>query len=376
MIIFGTRPEAIKLAPIVRALGESRHLNPIPVVTGQHRRMLDQVLELFDIAPEYDLNIHRPGQNLSEVLARSLDGLEPILRERRPDVVLVQGDTSTTLAGALAAFYHRLPLVHVEAGLRTGNPESPFPEEMNRRLVRQLASLHLAPTPNNVANLKAEGVSPDRIVCTGNTVIDALWYAIDLRRGYGDESLEDLDNDPRRVVLVTVHRRESWGVAMRGIGRAITRLASDPDLLVVIPLHPNPVVHDGIVPEVRHMPNVRVVEPLPYGSFARLLDRADLVLTDSGGIQEEAPSRGKPVLVLRDTTERPEAVEAGTVTLVGTNEEEILQHARQILDQPTVYQRMARAVNPYGDGRAAARSLQAISWLFKLASRPDDFVPA
>jgi UDP-N-acetylglucosamine 2-epimerase (non-hydrolysing) len=309
------------------------------------------------------------------VTVRALSGLDETMSRLRPEMVLVQGDTTTTFAGALAAFYQDIPVGHIEAGLRTGNRRSPFPEEINRRLTTQLSSLHLAPTASNVANLLAEGIDTEKVFCTGNTVIDALDHAVGLRVGYGDAALENLDGDGRRVILVTVHRRESWGTAMEGIGRALAAIAEDPGVVLVVPIHRNPVVREAILPAVSGRENVVVCEPLAYGSFARLIDRADLVLTDSGGIQEEAPSRGKPVLVLRDTTERPEAVEAGTVEIVGTDETVIVERARRLLADPEAYARMARAVNPYGDGRAAERTLGALRWHFGEAGRPDDFDP-
>jgi UDP-N-acetylglucosamine 2-epimerase (non-hydrolysing) len=374
MTVFGTRPEAIKLAPVIMALQRSPHVESLVTVTAQHREMLDQVLDLFEIVPDYDLGIQRPGQTLTGITVRALEGLDSILADSI-DLVVVQGDTTTTFAAALMAFYHHIPVAHVEAGLRTGNPESPFPEEINRRLTTQLSSLHLAPTPRNVTNLRSEGVPAERIVCTGNTVIDALNHVIAMKPDYGNPSLDRLNHDKRRVVLVTVHRRESWGDSMDGIGRALARLAADPTLLLVVPLHRNPVVRASIVPSLEGLENVLVIEPLPYGAFARLIDRCDLVLTDSGGIQEEAPSRGKPVLVLRDVTERPEGVEAGTVALVGTDEDHIVAMVRSLLSDRAEYRRMARTANPYGDGRAATRTIDSILWFFGLSGRPDDFQP-
>lgn len=374
MTIFGTRPEAIKFAPVVLALKADPLFEPIVAVTAQHREMLDQVMDLFGIVADVDLDIQRDRQTLAGVTVRALGGLDQAIADSRPDMVLVQGDTSTTFAGALASFYRGVPVTHIEAGLRTGNPRSPFPEEINRRLTTQLTALHLAPTPSNVANLLREGVDPSTVICTGNTVIDALDHAVSLKVGYGEPALESLDDDRRRVVLVTVHRRESWGSAMDGIGRALARLAAEPDVLLVIPIHRNPVVRESILPAVEGLDNVVVCEPLAYGSFARLIDRADLILTDSGGIQEEAPSRGKPVLVLRDTTERPEAVEAGTVAVVGTDEDIIVSRARELLNDPDAYGRMARAINPYGDGRAAARTIDAIRWHFGAGTRPGEFM--
>jgi UDP-N-acetylglucosamine 2-epimerase (non-hydrolysing) len=373
MTVFGTRPEAIKLAPVLLALRDRPGFRSVVAVTGQHREMLDQVLDLFGIRPDHDLGIQRDEQTLTGITLRALEGLDSILGAGGVDLVLVQGDTTTTFAASLAAFYHRIPVVHVEAGLRTGDAASPFPEEINRRLTTQLSSLHLAPTGRNVANLLSDGVPEDAIVCTGNTVIDALQHAVALQVPFDDTELAGVESDPRRLVLVTVHRRESWGPTMDGIGRALARLAADSELLLVIPIHRNPVVRRSILPAVEGLRNVRVVEPLPYGTFARLLSCADVVLTDSGGIQEEAPSLGKPVLVLRDTTERPEAVEAGTVALVGTDEDRIVQAGQRLLSDPDAYQRMAQAVNPYGDGRAAARTVAALAWFVEQGPRPEEF---
>ena len=376
MVVFGTRPEAIKVAPVIQALAKAAWSEPVVAVTAQHRRILDQVLELFDIRPDHDLDIIQPGQTLTDITVGGLHGLGPALAEADPDLVMVQGDTTTTFAGALAAFYQKVPVAHLEAGLRTGNVLSPYPEEMNRRLTSQLASLHLAPTPASRANLLAEGVNPASVVVTGNTVIDALHWTVGRRVPYSDPALASLDDDPRRVLLVTAHRRESWGQPMAAIGAALAALArTEPDLLIVLPIHPNPVVRETILPAVADQPNVRVVEPLAYGEFARLLHRAALVLTDSGGVQEEAPSLGKPVLVMRDTTERPEAVAAGTARLVGTDRDAIVANVRRLLHDPAAYTRMATAVNPYGDGRAAERTCQALARFLGLDAAVEEFVP-
>jgi UDP-N-acetylglucosamine 2-epimerase (non-hydrolysing) len=374
MVIFGTRPEAIKLAPVVLALEESPLFHPVVVVTGQHREMLAQVLDLFAIEPDHDLGILEPRQTLTSITTRALTGLEPLFDLERPDAVLVQGDTTTTFAGALAAFYRQVPVFHVEAGLRTCDLASPFPEEGNRQLTTRLASLHLAPTLGNKANLVAENVDPSQIVVTGNTVVDALLQAVHLSGDYGDPALADLDSDPRRVILVTAHRRESWGDGHAAVGRALAEIArTEPDALVVFPIHRNPVVREAVVPLLDGLENVRVVEPLAYGGLVRLMRRADLILTDSGGIQEEGPSLGKPVLVLRDTTERPEAVAAGTVRLVGTEETAIVGATRTLLHDENEYTAMANAVNPYGDGRAAERTLGAMAHFFGLGERPKEF---
>jgi len=376
MAIFGTRPEAIKVAPVLKLLERSRSFRPVTVVTGQHREMLDQVLDLFSIVPDHDLGILEPRQTLTAVTTRALEGLAPLMESERPDVVLVQGDTTTTFAGALAAFYHQVPVVHLEAGLRTGNPYSPFPEEVNRRLTSELTSLHLAPTLGNKANLVAENVDPARIVVTGNTVVDALHQAARLNGDYADPALDRLDDDRRRVVLVTAHRRESWGAPLAAVGSALAEIArSDPDLLVVFPIHRNPAVRETILLAVAGLPNVLVVEPLSYAGFVRLMNRAHVILTDSGGIQEEGPCLGKPVLVMRDTTERPEAVAAGSVELVGTDTARIVSAVRRLLDDELAYRQMATAVNPYGDGRAAERAVAALAHLFGLGPLPEEFSP-
>ena len=376
MVIFGTRPEASKVAPVIAELERSPHFEPIVVVTGQHREMLAQVLDLFGIVPHHDLDLCAPGQTLTSVTTGALNGLTPLLEAERPDAVVVQGDTTTTFVGGLAAFYQQIPVVHLEAGLRTGNPYSPFPEEVNRALTTRLATLHLAPTEGNKQNLLVENIEPENIIVTGNTVVDALLRAAELPGGYGDPALEDLDADPRRVVMVTAHRRESWGEGHAGIGRAIAEIArTEPDVQIVFPIHRNPVVRETILPALDGLDNVRVVEPLGYRGLVQLMQRAELIVTDSGGIQEEGPSLGKPVLVMRDTTERPEAVTAGTVRLVGTDELQIVGAIRTVLHDPVQYAAMANAVNPYGDGRAAERTVAALAHLFELGPRPDEFRP-
>jgi UDP-N-acetylglucosamine 2-epimerase (non-hydrolysing) len=376
MAIFGTRPEAIKVAPVIAALESSSDFEPVIVVTGQHREMLQQVLDLFRIEPHHDLDLCAPGQTLTSISTKALTGLEPLLAAERPDAVLVQGDTSTTFIGALAAFYQQIPVFHLEAGLRTNDLYSPYPEEANRQLTSRIAALHLAPTLGNKTNLVAEGIDPAGIVVTGNTVVDALLQAVKLSHDYGDPELADLDADPRRVILVTAHRRESWGEGHAAIARAIAEIATtEPDVLVVFPIHRNPIVRDAIVPVVGHLPNVRIVEPLEYSGLVKLMQRAHIILTDSGGIQEEGPSLGKPVLVLRDTTERPEAVVAGTVRLVGTEEANIVGATRTLLHDEREYRAMANAVNPYGDGRAAERTLSAMAEFFGIGERTDEFTP-
>jgi UDP-N-acetylglucosamine 2-epimerase (non-hydrolysing) len=376
MMVYGTRPEAIKMAPLIQAFRASVDFTPLVTVTGQHRSMLDQVNEVFGVTPDVDLDIHRPGQSLSDITTHSLRGIDKVLQEHRPDAVVVQGDTTTSFAVALAAGYARIPLMHLEAGLRTNNRSSPFPEEINRRLTTQLTTLHLAPTHHNRANLLSENVAAEDIVVTGNTVIDALTWAVARRTPYGSAALEDLDADDRPVLLVTAHRRESWGPRMEGLGRALARIATAyPDLLIVFPIHLNPLVRRAVLPAVAGLRNVLVTEPLPYAAFCRLMARAWLILTDSGGVQEEGPSLGKPVLVFRDTTERPEAAAAGTVAVVGTGEENVVEAVQHLYDNPSAYRRMAMAVNPYGDGQAAGRCVAAIAHHFGRGPRPVEFGP-
>jgi UDP-N-acetylglucosamine 2-epimerase (non-hydrolysing) len=374
MVIYGTRPEAVKVAPLIRALEASPMFTPLVAVTAQHRSMLDQVNEVFDIKPEFDLDIHRPGQTLTAITTRALHGVQEMLAEQRPDAVVVQGDTTTVFAAALAAFYEQIPVVHLEAGLRTGNPYSPYPEEINRRLATRLTALHLAPTATSKANLLTENVDPATVVVTGNTVIDALLWAVGRQFDYGEPVLADLDASAAPVLLVTAHRRESWGTPLRDVGCALARIADQHrDLRIVFPIHRNPAVRDAILPAIGHLPNVTVTEPLPYGGFARLMNRATVILTDSGGVQEEGPSLGKPVLVMRDTTERPEAVLAGTVRLVGTDPDLIVRSVGRLLTDPAAYTAMANAVNPYGDGRAAGRAVAALAHHFGLGPPPDEF---
>jgi UDP-N-acetylglucosamine 2-epimerase (non-hydrolysing) len=374
MVVYGTRPEAVKVAPLIQALAQSPMFTPLVAVTAQHRTMLDQVNEVFDIKPEFDLNIHRPGQTLTALTTRALHGVQEVLADQRPDAVVVQGDTTTVFAAALAAFYEQIPVVHLEAGLRSGNPYSPYPEEINRRLATRLTALHLAPTASSKSNLLAENVEPGKVVVTGNTVIDALLWAVEREFDYGDPALADLDDSTAPVLLVTAHRRESWGAPLRDVGQALARIArAHRDLRIVFPIHRNPVVREAIVPAIRDLPNVTVTEPVPYGGFARLMNRASIILTDSGGVQEEGPSLGKPVLVMRDTTERPEAVRAGTVRLVGTGEDLIVDTVGRLLTDPAAYAAMASAINPYGDGRAAPRAVAALAHHFRLGPAPDEF---
>ncbi|MBG6225745.1 UDP-N-acetylglucosamine 2-epimerase (non-hydrolyzing) [Arthrobacter sp. CAN_A2] len=364
------------MAPIVQALRKSGVLECVVTVTGQHREMLDQVLSLFDIEPSHDLEILRPGQTLAGIMTRTIDGLDALFAAAPPDAVVVQGDTTTSTAAAIAAFYRGIPVVHVEAGLRSGDLFSPFPEEANRKLTSQIASLHLAPTALSRQNLLNEGIAAKDIVVTGNTVIDALLDTVGKNLPFSDSRLEDLASTGRRILLVTTHRRENQGDVMRGMGRALARLAeSEPDLVIVLPVHKNPVVREAVLPAIEGKPNVLATEPLDYGQFTRLLSLAHIVLTDSGGIQEEAPSLGKPVLVMRENTERPEAADAGTVRLIGTDEERIVDEVIALLQDDDRYSAMAAAVNPYGDGRAAERVVAALEHLFDAGTRLADFTP-
>jgi UDP-N-acetylglucosamine 2-epimerase (non-hydrolysing) len=374
IVVVGTRPEAIKMAPLVIALRGSEAFEPVVVATGQHRAILDQALELFDISPEFDLHVMTTRQTLSDVTARILSAMDGAMDAVRPDAVVVQGDTTTSMAAALSAFYRQVPVIHLEAGLRTGNRHSPFPEEINRRMITQLASQHLAPTADARQNLLAEGVDPSTVVVTGNTVIDALRLTLAYKQPYGIEALENLDDDSRRVLLVTVHRRESWGPPLASIARALAHLAmAEPDVLIVVPVHPNPVVREILKPALQRLANVALIEPLSYGAFVRLMARASVIITDSGGLQEEGPALGKPVLVMRDFTERPEAVAAGAAWLVGTEPRTIIRAAQTLLHDDEMYGRMATAGNPFGDGNAAVRCLQALENLLGLGPPPADF---
>lgn len=374
MPIYGTRPEAIKMAPIVAALKADDTFECVVTVTGQHREMLDQVNALFGITPDHDLNIHQPGQSLAGILTRTINGLDSLFATVRPDVVIVQGDTTTSTAGAIAAFYAGIPVVHAEAGLRSHNLFSPFPEEANRKITTQIASLHLAPTSTSKANLLAEGVDALDVAVTGNTVIDALLTTVNKNIPFTDPLLEELAASGKRILLVTTHRRENQGDTMRGVGRALASLAdAHPDVVIVLPVHKNPLVREAVLPALSGKANVLVTEPLPYGEFTRLISLATVVLTDSGGVQEEAPSLGKPVLVMRDNTERPEAVTAGTVKLIGTDPATIIESVTSLLTDPSAYSAMANATNPYGDGRAALRTVAAIHQLLGSGVRVEDF---
>jgi UDP-N-acetylglucosamine 2-epimerase (non-hydrolysing) len=362
LLIFGTRPEAIKLCPVVRRLREEPDKFDARVcVTAQHREMLDQVLQVFEVTPDHDLDLMLPGQTLFQSTSRILAGLEKVLSSERPAMVIVQGDTTTTLCGALAGFYSRVPVAHVEAGLRTGDLGQPFPEEMNRVLTSRIARLHFAATEQAAENLRCEGVSPASISVTGNTGIDAVLY---VRNGLEQRKFEGRDwpeLDPtKRLILVTAHRRESFGEGFERICRALARIADRPDVQLIYSVHPNPNVQDPVRRHLANHPNVRLIEPQSYVPFVDLMRRAYLLITDSGGVQEEGPSLGKPILVLREKTERPEAVAAGTVKLVGTDENRIVAEATALLEDRQAYDRMARTHNPYGDGNASARIAAAV----------------
>ncbi len=357
LLIFGTRPEAIKLCPVIRSLREHpAHFEVKVCVTAQHREMLDQVLQAFEVKPDYDLDIMLPGQTLFESTSRILAGLEPVFTDNHPDLAIVQGDTTTTLCGALASFYKDVPVAHVEAGLRTGDMRQPFPEEMNRVLTSRLTALHFAPTQQALENLRKEGVPPESIHVTGNTGIDAVLYVRDCLEQGKLQGREWPELDPgKKLVLVTAHRRESFGGGFERICRGLAELANRRDIQIVYPVHPNPNVQDPVQRLLAGHPNIRLIEPLSYVPFVDLMRRAYLLITDSGGIQEEGPSLGKPILVLREKTERPEAVTAGTVKLVGADEHRLLSEANLLLDNRELYEGMARIHNPYGDGRASSR---------------------
>lgn len=377
MPIYGTRPEAIKVAPIVKALEASDQFDCVVAVTGQHREMLDQVNELFGIVPAHDLNIIQPRQTLNSIFAKILEGVDRILLEEKPDAIVVQGDTTTSTAAAIAAFNLQIPVVHAEAGLRSFNIMSPFPEEANRKLTSQIAALHLAPTRVSKANLLREAVDEAGVYITGNTVIDALLEVVDKKIPFTDPQLAEVEQkvaDGTKVVLVTTHRRENQGEAMRGVGRALARLAKEnPEVLFVLPAHKNPVVREAVLPFLEGLENIVVTEPLAYGEFTHMLSLANVVLTDSGGVQEEAPGLGKPVLVMRENTERPEAVEAGTVRLIGTAEDTVFDQVQTLLHDEAAYRAMANAVNPYGDGKAAGRTVSAIAQMLGVGEREAEF---
>ena len=376
MAVFGTRPEAIKMAPLLKSLQKNENYKLLITVTAQHREMLDQVMELFQLKADYDLDIMRDRQTLSGLSARIITKLDGILAEEKPDLLLVHGDTSSTFIGALTSFYHQIEIAHVEAGLRTHNKYSPFPEEMNRQLTGVLADLNFAPTKGAKENLLLENTPLEKIFVTGNTVIDALLSVVDQDYKFENELLKNLDFKNKKVILMTAHRRENLGEPMKNIFEAVQRLTEKIDnLKVIFPVHLNPVIRELSKKMLSGNKQIHLIEPLDYLPFANLMARADLVLTDSGGIQEEAPALGKPVLVLRDTTERPEAVDAGTVLKVGTDIEAIYKQSLKLLTDAEEYQKRAAAVNPYGDGRAVERIIKAIDYHFDFISeRVEDFI--
>lgn len=368
MTVYGTRPEAIKVAPVIAEIDSEADMENVVVVTGQHREMLHQVNSLFAIEPDFDLGIMTEGQSLNSIVARVISGLDEIIEKVEPDVIIVQGDTSTVLAAGLAAFNRKVPVVHLEAGLRSGDLDSPFPEEGNRRVTSHIATLHLAPTEISRSNLLRESIPDSSIAVTGNTVIDTLKHVLGIPVTFDDVRLQQLseristgEGQPIRVLLVTAHRRENHGRSMSEIGGAVAELASRfPEMVVVLPMHRNPRVREALVPALSGLDNVIVVEPLSYAEFTKLLSLSHIVLTDSGGVQEEAPSMGKPVLVMRNNTERPEAVTAGTVKLVGTDRKRIVDEVAALMENTDAYAAMARAVSPYGDGASASRVIDAI----------------
>ena len=375
MTVFGTRPEAIKMAPVVLELNKHAEIEPIVTVTAQHREMLDQVLRLFKITPDYDLDIMSTSQTLFDITNKALVGLDKVLKEVKPDIVLVHGDTTTTFVGALAAYYQQIDVGHVEAGLRTGNKYSPFPEEMNRKLTGAIADLHFAPTQTSRTNLLGEGVNEAKIFVTGNTVIDALHQTVRNDFAFDDHLLEGIDYDNKRIILVTTHRRENLGEPMRHVYKALKKLTETfDDVEVVFPVHKNPKVREVVNEELGNLDKVHLTDPLDYEPFANLMSRSTIILTDSGGVQEEAPALGKPVLVLRDTTERPEAVEAGTVKLIGTDSDRVFNESKLLLTDHQEYDRMAKSTNPYGDGKAASRIVSALLYHYGLSdNKPTAF---
>ena len=373
MSVFGTRPEAIKMCPLVRELAAREGVESLCCVTAQHRQMLDSVLEVFSLKPDWDLDIMTPRQTLSTITSKCLTGMDEAIDTLKPDMILVHGDTSTTFAGALSAFYHQVPIGHVEAGLRTYDKYSPFPEEMNRKLVSSLADLHFCPTANNRGNLLREGVTGD-IFVTGNTVIDALKTTVREDYRFSIDELNHLPYSEKKILLVTCHRRENYGEPMRNIMLALRQLAEENrDVELVYPVHLSPVVREAVDRYLRGAPRVHLIDPLPADEMHNLMARCYLVLTDSGGLQEEAPALGKTVLVLRRETERPEAVEAGTVKLAGVVQDDIVTMAQRLIQDRNAYAAMAHAVNPYGDGQACRRIADAVLWHFQRGERPADY---
>ena len=374
MSVFGTRPEAIKMAPLVKQLKTYPEIESICCVTAQHRQMLDSVMEVFDLKADCDLNIMAPRQTLSGITCKCLTGMDDVIEKLKPDLILVHGDTSTTFAGALSAFYHQVPVGHVEAGLRTYDRYSPFPEEMNRKMVGAIAELHFCPTENNRKNLERENIT-DGVFITGNTVIDALKTTVREQYHFATEELNTLPYDEKKIILVTCHRRENYGEPMKNIMLALRRIVETyEDVELVYPVHLSPVVRDAVKEYLTDVPRVHLIDPLPADEMHNLMGRCYMVMTDSGGLQEEAPALGKPVLVMRKETERPEAVTAGTVKICGVEQETIFRMASELIQSPEAYEKMAHAVNPYGDGHACRRIAEAILWHFgKREERPEDY---
>ncbi len=375
LTIFGTRPEVIKLFPVLKILEQDKGLNSIAVSTSQHREMIDDLLKLFTIVPDYDLNIIRQNQSLVDISTCALSGLDPILRRHRPHLVIVQGDTTTAFIGALAAFYHKIPVGHVEAGLRSFDRMHPYPEEINRKLISVLSDLYFAPTIQNAKNLLDEKIDPRKIFVTGNTVIDSLLYVANKNVGALGTYLRTEALGSTRMILVTAHRRENWGPPLENLCYALIDLVkSFPDVQIVFPVHLNPNVRGVVFPLLSNQERIHLLDPLPYEAFVEAMDRAYFIITDSGGIQEEGPSLRKPILVFRQVTERPEGVEGGGVKLIGMTRERVFQEVARLLRDESAYQNMVTDHNPYGDGHAAQRILQGILHYFSLADRPKDFV--
>lgn len=375
-IIFGTRPETIKMFPIISEINKYPHLlNCRIIISGQHREMLDQMLEIFQITPDYDLNIMEQGQSLSSITKNSLLGIEKILKKERPSMVLVQGDTTTTFTGALAAFYQKIKIGHVEAGLRTNNKYYPFPEEINRHLTSVLVDLHFAPTKQSSKNLLSEGVKREDVFISGNTVIDSLFLMIKEKYIFREPLLKNKKIFEKNIILVTMHRRENWGEPLRKTCRAINKIIGEyPDVSVIFPLHKNPEIRKNVKEILQNKKDILLLDTLDYDDMINLMSKSYIILTDSGGIQEEGPSLGKPVLVLRDETERPEAVEAGVVKMIGTNEEKVYREVVILLDSKDKYREMSKNINPYGDGRASERIVKKILYNFNLINQsPDEF---
>jgi UDP-N-acetylglucosamine 2-epimerase (non-hydrolysing) len=377
-VIFGTRPDTIKMAPIILELKKHPDFfDVLTIATAQHRQMLDQVLDVFKIKPDYDLDIMAPKQTLASLTARIITRLDEVLEKEKPDMVLVQGDTSTTCIGSLAAFYRRIPVGHVEAGLRTNDKSNPFPEEINRRITGCITDLHFAPTKTAKDSLLKENIDPKTIFVTGNTVIDALKYSVQKNYEFAVKELNQIVAQNKKTVLITMHRRENWGQPMEGASKAIRRLAEKySDFNFLFPVHLNPVVRDVVYPILKNIPNVYLIEPLDYLDFVNVMSKSYLILTDSGGVQEEGPHFGVPILVLRYVTERPDAVDYGTVKLVGLEEEDIYKAALQLIENPAEYKKMATAVNPYGDGLSSERTIKIIKNYFEMARETvNEFVP-